>query len=148
MGSSVSYCVLKKTPPSPKQSPLLNPGTAMEGANTPPHPRTKSAWPNTPLPSISTSQNTSVSPRWGVTARHGAHRGAVGGPRDEKPLVALGILAVQAVQHVAWLLLVQQGQHEGIVVSVPAPGQLFVSSQHELFWKEKMEKVVLAENKA
>lgn len=78
----------------------------------------------------------------------GAHRGAVGGPGDEEPLVALGVLAVQAVQHVARLLLVQQGQHEGVVVGIPAPGQLFVGSQHELFWKEKTEKVALAEGKA
>lgn len=86
-----------------------------------------------------------MSPR--VTAKRGAHRGAVRGPGDEEPLVALGVLAVQAVQHIARLLLVQQGQHEGIIVSVPAPGQLFVGSQHELFWKEKREKVVLDEGK-
>ena len=89
-----------------------------------------------------------MSPHWGVTARRGAHRGAVRGPGDEEPLVALGVLAVQAVQHVARLLLIQQGKHEGIVVSVPAPGQLFVGSQHKLFWKEKRENLVLEEDKA
>lgn len=88
-----------------------------------------------------------MSPCCGVTVWCGAHRGAVGGPGDEEPLIALGILAVQAVQHVARLLLVQQGQHKGVVVSIPAPGQLFVGSQHKLFWKE-MEKVVLDESKA
>lgn len=78
----------------------------------------------------------------------GAHRGAVRGPGDEEPLVALGVLAVQAVQDVAGLLLVQQGQHQGVVVGVPAPGQLFVGSQHELLCKEKTGKVVLDEGKA
>lgn len=77
-----------------------------------------------------------------------AYRGVVRGPGDEEPLVALGVLAVQAIQHIARLLLIQQGQHEGIVVHVPAPGQLFVRSQNELLWKEKEEKTALCKGQA
>lgn len=138
--------VFLKNSPIPKTVSALNRGTVMEGVNAPPQPQRKAN-----LASISSTLHLPAHvrvPTLGITARHGAHRGAVGGPGDEEPLVALGVLAVQAVQHVARLLLIQQGQHEGIVVSVPAPGQLFVGSQHELFWKKKREKVVLDEGKA
>lgn len=80
-------------------------------------PRAKPPWPALPPPAP--PQHVPV-PR--LVPGPGAHRGAVGGPGDEEPLVALGVLAVQAVQDVAGLLLIQQGQHKGVIVSVPAPG--------------------------
>lgn len=92
-------------------------------------------------------------PSWFPTKCHKswhsrAHRGVIRGPGDKEPLVALGVLAVQAVQHIARLLLVQQGQHKGIIVHVPTPGQLLVRPQNELFWKEKGEKGGLRQGKA
>lgn len=115
-----------------------------EGVNAPPQAQGK-----VPLASISSSlhlPSPSLSP--GRVPGPRAHRGAVRGPGDEEPLVALGVLAVQAVQDVAGLLLIQQGQHEGVIVSVPAPRQLLVGSQHELLCKENTAKVVLDESKA
>lgn len=63
------------------------------------------------------------------------YRRLIRGPRYEDPLVALCILGVEAVQDVAGLLLVQEGQQEVIVILFPALFWLPVGSQHQLLWK-------------
>lgn len=72
---------------------------------------------------------------WGSTccgSRSGAYRRLVGGPRYEDPLVTLCVLGVEAVEDVAGLQVVQEGQQEAVVVLVPALFGLSVGPQHQL----------------
>ena len=63
------------------------------------------------------------------------HRGALRGPGQEQPLVALGVGGVQAVEQVAWHALVQQGQHVGVVLLVEPLTHQPGLPQHQLFWR-------------
>ena len=60
------------------------------------------------------------------------YRRLVRRPGYEDPLIALGVLSVQAIQDVAGLQLVQQGQQDTVIVLVPALLHLPVGPQHQL----------------